>query len=140
MQHARLDGCFCNVFLSLSQSEKRGGHHQKVESETCAKVLYSNINRINGHIHMFLLVWELQELNDPEVEEHLGVGKETIVNMGRAATTVVGAGSSLYINVEQGWFNTYVGTELGKFRDCYIAHMTDRYKYSTDNGDILVKS
>lgn len=55
-----------------------------------------------------------------EVEEYLQVGKEVVLNTVMTASTAVGTGSRLDPAVEKENFKTYVGTEQGKVRNCYL--------------------
>lgn len=58
--------------------------------------------------------------------------------MDRAANIVVCAASRKSLVVEEGWYKFYVGYELGKFRNCYIAHNPEAFKTTNCIGDTLV--
>lgn len=44
--------------------------------------------------------------------------------MTRTGTTVVGSGSRQFHAVEEGWFNSYVSTELGEDLDCFVTNIS----------------
>lgn len=74
-----------------------------------------------------------------EVEDDLQVPKKVAGNITRTETTVLGTSSRQYRGVDLGWFNTYVGIDVGQVRDCYKAHISDAYDTIAATGDSAVQ-
>lgn len=69
-----------------------------------------------------------QECEFPDVADAFQRRKDAVVNIDGEATRFENTGSAQYLGVEEEWFLTYLGKEMGKVCQCYVAHISEDEK------------
>jgi len=143
LQLARLDAWVMTVLKCMVAEETRGGHRQREYIDTFKELLPIAMGQLSGELYDWVEAWEPEDLTTTTAEDvdgGLSVGerkKEVFNKEYQACVPVYVPETGLtYLAIQEEWFRKYVGEELGKIYDCYIAVFSDDYNQLKKLGSV----
>lgn len=150
LQLARLDAWIMTVLKCMVVTEIRGGQSQKIYMDTFQEFLPIAMGQLSEALYDWVDEWEPEDLTAPTEADTMSMTDDIITSVERkervfikvyqACTPVyVPSGRRSYLAIRNEWFTKYVGDELGKIYDCYIAEFSENYsqlkKLSVPGGE-----
>ena len=135
LQLARMDAWIMTVLECMMANEKRGGSRQKLYMETYQKFLPIALGQLSEALYNWVQEWEPSDLAKPysvfdiDIVSSTDQGKEQVFSKAYEACIPVYVPTTkcAYLAIRHDWFTKYVGDELGKVYDCYIAEFSKDY-------------
>ena len=135
LQLARMDAWIMTVLDCLLADEKRGGKRQKLYVDTFQKFLPIAMGQLSEELYDWVKYWAPDDLATAVSEFDIdavptpGETKDQVFSKTYEACipVYVPTAKCAYLAIRSDWFTTYVGDELGKVYDCYIAEFSEDY-------------